>query len=546
MSRRRMAIVLAAMMTLPSVLSLLSAAPASASSHPLALIDGSGSSWASNAVDKWISNVNQSGIQVVYTADGSATGRQDFALHTTDFAVSDIGYQGQNPVTGTDDISNRPYAYLPIVAGGTSFPYNLVVAGKRITNLRLSGATLAKIFTNQITNWDDPAITADNNKRQLPSLPITTVVHSEGSGTTAFFSRYLNFEFPSLWKSFNNEQAGMTEYWPRQGSNQVAQDGSSQVMNYIESRAANGSIGIDEYSYPKAAGLPVVQMENAAGYYVLPSEYNDAVALTQARINMDKSSPDYLLQNLDNVYGYTDPRTYPLSSYSYAIMPTSATDPRMTVSAGTFPSKWQTLADFLAYSICDGQQYIGSVGYSALPVNLVEASFQQIQKIKAAAHAVSINKLNILNCHNPTFEPGHPNQNFLAKIAPQPPLCDKTGHGPCTGILNANANGGKGSTGKNGGSTPSPSGSPSPGSSSGSSPGSSPGANPAGPAGNQGTGGNQGNAAPANPVPTVLSAGQTNDMGGILAVIAVVLLLVALIAPPVLIRRWSSRPGGRL
>jgi phosphate transport system substrate-binding protein len=544
MPRRRMAMVLAGMMTLPSVLSLLSATPASASSHPLALITSSGSSWAANAVDKWVANVQSQGIQVVFTPDGSAAGRQDFAVHTVDFAVSDIGYQGQNPVTGTDDVSDRPYAYLPVTAGGTAFPYNLVVAGKRITNLRLSGMTLAKIFTNQITNWDDPAITADNNDHALPDLPITTVVHSEGSGTTAFFTRYLNYEFPSLWTSFDNGQPGQTEYWPRQGSNQVAQDGSSQVMNYIESKAANGSIGIDEYSYPLAAGFPVVQMENAAGYYVLPSEYNDAVALTKAQINMDKSSPNYLLENLNNVYNYTDPRAYPLSSYSYTIMPTSKTDPEMAVPAGTFPSKWQTLARFLAYSICAGQEYIGPIGYSALPVNLVKAGFAQLEKIKAAAPQVSISKLNILNCHNPTFEAGHPNTNYLAQKAPQPPLCDKTGHGPCTGILNANANNGKGSTTKNGGPTPSPSSSASPGSSAGASPGSTSGST--GPADTGGQSPGTANASPANPVPTVLAAGQTNDMGGVLAGIAVLLLLIALIAPPVLIRRWSSRPGRRL
>src|SRR5262249_19811541 len=106
-----------------------------------------------------------------------------------------------------------------------SFPYNIVVAGKRITNLRLSGLTLAKIFTGQITNWDDTAITEDNNHRKLPSLPITTVVPSEGSGTTAQFSTYLNYLFPALLKSFNHGEPGMTEHWPRQGTNQVAQSG---------------------------------------------------------------------------------------------------------------------------------------------------------------------------------------------------------------------------------------------------------------------------------------------------------------------------------
>ena len=67
-----------AMMTLPSALSLLSATPASAfqCGTPLALITGSGSSWAANAVDKWIANVQSQGIQVVFTADGSAAGRR--------------------------------------------------------------------------------------------------------------------------------------------------------------------------------------------------------------------------------------------------------------------------------------------------------------------------------------------------------------------------------------------------------------------------------------------------------------------------------------
>ncbi len=526
------------------LLTLVSATSAGASSGvSLALITGSGSSWSANAVNQWIANVEQQGVQVVYTADGSAAGRTDYALGTVDFAVSDIGYQGYNSVTGSNDVSHRPYAYLPVTAGGTAFPYNLVVGGKRVTNLRLSGQTLAEIFTNKITNWDNPAITAENNGHKLPSLTITTVVQSEGSGTTAMFTEYMNREFPSLWKSFNGGQSGMTEYWPRQGANQVAEDGSSQTMNYIASSAANGSIGIDQYSYPLAAGFPVVQMENAAGYYVLPTEYNVAVALTKAQINLDKSSPDYLLQNLNNVYGNPDPRTYPLSSYSYTIMPTSKTDSRMAVSASSFPSKWQTLADFLYYSICQGQEYIGAIGYSALPVNLVEAGFAQIEKIKAAAPKVDLNEQNVTTCHNPTFIAGHPNQNYLAVIAPQPPACDKSGQGPCSGILNGNANGGKGSSTKKGGSTTPTSGSDPGGSSDPPSGHHSGGSSTTGTSGQSTSGGSTTVADPPTGVATVLSAGQNSDLNDVLGPLAVLLLLVALVAPPVLARRWARRPG---
>jgi phosphate transport system substrate-binding protein len=503
-------------------------------------ITGSGSTWAQNAVDEWIGNVQQQGLQVVFTGNGSAEGRQNFAEGTVDFAVSDVGYQGNNSEDG-DDTSSRPYAYLPITAGGTAFPYNITVAGKRITNLRLSGKVLAEIFTLQITNWDNPQITADNNGHALPSIPIITVVPSEGSGTTAMFTQYLSYEFPSLWTPFNDGDSGWTEFWPPdKGPSQIAQDGSPQVMNYIASKAAQGAIGIDEYSYPLAAGFPVVQMENAAGYYVLPTEYNDAVALTQAKLNMDKNSIDYLLQNLDDVYGYTDPRTYPLSSYSYTIMPTSKTDTRMEVPAGQCPAKWQTLANFLKYSICRGQEYIGPIGYSALPINLVEDGFAQIDKIKAAAPKVSIDQINVSNCENPTFIAGHPDENYLAKVAPYPPACDKQGEGPCTGTLNGNANGGKGS------STPVSSGSPSPSASSSASVSASASPSTSGDSGGGSNGGGTGQltgttaSGQVNPTAVSLPAGQSGVNDDVLYALAALLLLAVLAAPPLVARLWSG------
>jgi phosphate transport system substrate-binding protein len=214
-------------------------------------ITGSGSTWASNAIVQWISDVQQENLPIVYTPTGSAEGRQDFANKTGDFAVSDIGYQGNDALTGATDTSlGRQFAYLPIVAGGVAFPYQIRVGGQPVTNLRLSGLTLAKIFTNQITNWADPAITADDNGRQFPPIPIIPVVHSEGAGTTAQFTEWMATEYPSIWNAYSGLTA-MTEYWPQQGS-QIAQNGSDGVMNFVSSSAGDGSIGIAEYSYPLA------------------------------------------------------------------------------------------------------------------------------------------------------------------------------------------------------------------------------------------------------------------------------------------------------
>jgi phosphate transport system substrate-binding protein len=399
-------------------------------------INGSGSSWAANAINQWVQDVYTSGVQVTFNPDGDSQGRQDFANRVSDFSVTADGYQGFDATTGVSDTSNgRSYAYLPVAAGGTSFPYQIKFDGTQVENLRLSGETLAKIFTNQITNWDDPEITKDNNGVALPSIPIVPVVQSEGSGATQQLTDYFSTEYPGIWDSFAG-QSGPTEYFPRQGD-QIAQNGSTGAMNYIASSAANGSIGYVEYSYPLSVGYPVAKVLNSGGYYTLPTQYNVAIALEQAQINMDPTSPNYLLQTLTNVYTDPDPRTYPLSSYVYMIEPTggpgvSTNDPSET------SGKRQSIADFEYYSICQGQSQIGGIGYSPLPVNLVEAAFSQVQKLQQADSSVDLTNLSIQTCNEPTFVPGQPNVNYLTTIAPQPPACDQQGAGPCAAGVTPN------------------------------------------------------------------------------------------------------------
>jgi ABC-type phosphate transport system substrate-binding protein len=357
----------------------------------------------------------------VYTPAGSARGRQDFANSATDFAVSDIGYQGGG------DLSHRPYAYLPLVAGGTAFPYNLVVGGHRLDNLRLSGEALAKIFTDQITNWDDPEITADNNGQQLPSMRIVPVVHSEGAGPTLEFTSWLHAEDPTLSASFSGHDSAL-EYWPSGEVGQVAQIGSEAVINFIDSAAGDGSIGYDESSSALATSTPVAKIENAAGYFTAPTPYNVAVSLTQARINVDQSSPGYGLEDLTAVYTYADPRTYPLSGYSYMIIPTAKVDPSINTTA-----KAQTLADFISYAVWKGQAEGAPVGYAPLPLNLVQAAFGALELLRAANSSVVLSPDPLASCDNPTFVANRLNNDHLYAIAPQPSWCDRAGRGPCPG-----------------------------------------------------------------------------------------------------------------
>src|SRR4051812_14739072 len=75
---------------------------------------------------------------------------------------------------------------------------------------------------------------------------------------------------------------------------------------------------------------------------------------------------------------------------------------------------------------------MGPIGYSPLPINLVQAGFEQVGKLAQADSKVDLTQRDVSTCHNPTFVAGQPNRNYLAEVAPKPPACDQAGQGPCS------------------------------------------------------------------------------------------------------------------
>ncbi|PRX91739.1 phosphate ABC transporter substrate-binding protein PstS [Allonocardiopsis opalescens] len=433
-----------------AVLALLGVTvPPAAADTSYTRISGAGSTWSQNMVDQWVRNVRANyGMVVDFSGTGSSDGRNQFRNGTVQFAVSEIPYglrDGQN----VDSPPNRDYAYMPIVAGGTAFMYNLRIGSRRVTNLRLSGEVIARIFTRDITRWNDPAIAEDNPGLNLPATPITPVVRSDGSGTSAQFTTWLETEHRGIWQDYC-AQTGLnpctqTSNYPTVNG-MVAQSGSLGVSGYVSRNNAVGSITYVEYSYALNTGFPVAKVLNAQDYYVEPTAEYVAVGLLRARINEDPNSSAYLTQDLRNVYRHNDRRAYPLSSYSYMILPTS-TETGFTQAHG------RTLGAFADYFLCEGQRQAGVLGYSPLPINLVEAGFDQIERIPGA----DVENVNIASCNNPTFSSD--GSNTLAENAPQPPDCDRRGPTQCaSGTGGAeeetpvdNSGGGGGGGGDNGG-----------------------------------------------------------------------------------------------
>lgn len=393
-------------------LGVLTGTPREARAASLVPISGAGSTWSQNALDQWRRNVGQFGLKVNYQGTGSSDGRNQYRNGTVDFAVSEIPYGIPDNNQPGDNAGSREFAYLPIVAGGTAFMYNLKSGGQRITNLRMSGELLTRIFTGVITRWDDPAIKAENPGLTLPPRAIVPVVRADGSGTSAQFTLWMSKQHSGLWNDYcrkmgRSTPCGQTSSYPNRPPF-LALNGSLGVAGYVSQDRNEGTITYVEESYALNARLPVVKLLNKADYYVEPTANNVAVALQGAEIEDD------LTQKLDGVYNHADKRAYPLSSYSYMVVPTSLDAP-MTEDKG------YTLSRFINYFLCQGQQSMPQLGYSPLPRNLVQAGLDVVERLPGHDTA----SLDISKCSNPTFSSS--GDNLLAKNAPFPSECDKRG-----------------------------------------------------------------------------------------------------------------------
>jgi hypothetical protein len=247
---------------------------------------------------------------------------------------------------------------------------------------------------------------------------------------------------PSLWNRFCLKvhpgiklPCPQTEFYPPNFGNAKAENGSTNVANYITSPYGNGAIGYDEYAYALNSHYPVVAVANPAGYWTLPSASNVAVALTKAKINEDSHSVNFLQQDLDHVYTFTDPRSYPLSSYSYLIVPRQAKGAPAPPPVFSSPSgKGRSLSTFIDYFLCAGQAHIAELGYSPLPLNLVKGGLLQTSFIPGSIAGPNLRTL--AGCANPTFTNG---VLTLLRDAKQPSPCMKVGEPLNCKVVNGKA-----------------------------------------------------------------------------------------------------------
>jgi phosphate transport system substrate-binding protein len=173
--------------------------------------------------------------------------------------------------------------------------------------LRLAGDVVADIYLGKITKWNDARITALNPGVALPDSAILAAYRSDGSGTTSIFTDYLAKISPE-WKS--QVGAGKSVSWPTG----IAGKGNEGVAGLI--KQSEGTIGYVELIYAASNKLPVSEIKNKAGHFIVPS----AKSVTAAAAAAVKNMPEDFRVSITNADGKD---AYPISSFTYLLVPST-------------------------------------------------------------------------------------------------------------------------------------------------------------------------------------------------------------------------------
>jgi len=212
-------------------------------------LSGAGASFPSKIYQRWFADfAKEGGHRVNYQAVGSGSGRKAFLDETVDFGASD------DPMKQGDIAkAKRGMVQIPMTGGTIAFGYNMPSC-----DLKLTQEQAVQVAIGEINNWSQ--VGCDDQA-------MTWVYRSDGSGTTASFTRSMN-EFSKKWKL----GVAKSVAWPVGIGNKGNAGVAGNIRNQI------GSIGYVNQSYIKGE-VVAAALENKNGDFVAPSVESGALAL---------------------------------------------------------------------------------------------------------------------------------------------------------------------------------------------------------------------------------------------------------------------------
>lgn len=288
------------------------------------------------AIKNYTSDTDQS---ISYGGVGSGGGIRSLKDRVVDFGATDAYLDQEKEDEMPGDI-----VHIPTCIGAVVIAYSL----PGVEELKLSNENLQEIFMGNITRWNDPQIAATNPGTELPDMQVTVVHRSDGSGTTYIFSDFMS----KISEEWNTEVGkGKSLLWPVG----IGAKGNPGVAGTI--KATEGAVGYIGSEFAFAQKIPVAQVENSAGNFILPSlESISAAALAEipadTKVMLTCSA---------------DPDAYPISGFTWIILYKEQNYNNRSMDQA------KETVQFLSWLIeKDAQALAQQVNYAPLPANTVE------------------------------------------------------------------------------------------------------------------------------------------------------------------------------
>jgi phosphate transport system substrate-binding protein len=214
---------------------------------------------------------------------------------------------------------------------------------------------LADIFLGKVTRWNDPALAALNPGVALPSAEIINVHRSDGSGTTFNFTDYLS-NVSQEWKT--RVGASTTVNWP----GGLGGRGNEGVAGEV--RQNQNAIGYVELAYAVQNRLGIGLVQNKAGAWPAPSFTSVSAAAGGALETM----PDDFRVSIVNADGQ---ESWPISTFTWLLVYRQQRD----------AAKGRALADFMFWSLTEGQKFAANLYYAPLPSQLLPLVYAKLQSM---------------------------------------------------------------------------------------------------------------------------------------------------------------------
>jgi phosphate transport system substrate-binding protein len=309
-------------------------------------LTGAGATFPAPLYQRWFAEYNKlkPNVQVSYQSVGSGAGVEQFTQKTVDFGASDVAMKDEE-IAKVD----KGVIMLPVTAGSVVLAYNL----PDVKELKLSRQVYVDIFLGKIGKWNDPAIAKLNPDATLPDKEINVIYRSDGSGTTAVFTKHLS-AVSKEWKDSVGD--GKTVQW-KTGVGAKGNEGVTAQLQQTE-----GAIGYVEYSYAKQQNISMATLENKEGKFIAPNE--ESASKTLAAVTL----PENLRAFIEDPTGAD---SYPIVSYTWILAYQKYDD----------PNKAKAIKEVINWAVNDGQTFSKELGYVPLPENVVE-------KVEAAAEKI--------------------------------------------------------------------------------------------------------------------------------------------------------------